>query len=319
MQPIDVVLKLKQAKKAADKNKVLQEAWDAECYEFFEGIHLALNPIMQFSLDAVPKIVEEDDEPDDLGFSKFRHLALEIFYDRIKAPMPHIEEALNTSSVVAWNEWYRKILLKSFGNLVTVSQINKFLQSVEDEDLLIPTFKHQKAQSSYLRRYPPGEYFIDGYVEGERLITVLRRVPRSFFFFDKKGKPINYNDLAVIEDLIDLIPVDIVFDGVYSEGRYHVFDVMPYDEYRKGSVNRTLEERHAALCDMQDAFTDLFGAKIRILPKKKVTVTVTSDTGLSKKEFREQGFTGIVFKKAEGGYFTGYANANWRIETVDRF
>ena len=312
MEPIDVIKKLKQAKKAADKIEVLKEAWEAECNDFFEGMHLAFNPLIVFNLNKVPRIIEEDDEPDNLGFTNFRRFALEIHYGQIKNTKKHVEDALNTSSVEAWNEWYRKILSKNFGNLITVAQLNKFLNSIEQTDLLIPVFKHQNVQKSWQNHHRYNiNYFVDPYIPGDRLLTVLRKVPTSVFFFDEKGKQATYHDLEDFENLIEHLPVDVLLDGVYSEGRYYVFDIMPYDEYRLGKVERPIEDRHKALCDMQELFVDTLGSKVRILPKKKVMITTRSQIKSVISEFLMLGYDSVVFKKADSGYLPGTNSTYW--------
>lgn len=160
MTPIDVINQLRKAKNSAEKQAVLSTAWTEECYEFFEGVHFALNPIINFDLTVVPKIVDEDNEPDELGFAAFRQLALDIYHKKAKNINKVIEDALNRSSVEAWNKWYRNILLKTLG-CITISQFNKFLNSIDETDLLIPIFKYQKI-SNHPRLYLHilGEYCI---------------------------------------------------------------------------------------------------------------------------------------------------------------
>lgn len=313
MEPIEVIKKLKKAKKAADKINVLKEAWNAECFDFFEGIHMSLNPLITFNIKEVPKIVDEDDEPDELGFSNFRFTALGIYHKRILNIAKTIDDALNTSSVESWNEWYSRILSKDLYKIVTVTQVNKFLKSVNEDNLLIPIFKCQKAQHTRKNffKYQRANYLIDPYTSGDRLLTVAKKSPTTIMFFNDKSKQVSYHDLEDFENLLEYLPIDVVFDGVYSEGRYYIFDILPLEHYKTGSIDISLIDRHKALCDLQDIFVDVLASKVRILPKKGITISNRSDIEKAFDEFVEQDYEGVVFKRAESGYHLGVSNTNW--------
>jgi len=314
MEPIDVVLNLKKAKKSEERLSILDNAWSAECFNFFEGVFLSLNPLINLNLKKIPKIIEEDDEPDELGFIEFRRIVTGIYHKKILNADKHIKDSLNMSSVVAWNEWYRRILLKDLHKLITVAQFNKFLMSKNEEDLLIPVFKFQKAQSSWsnFHKYSGNKFLVDPYISGDRLLVVAKKSPPTIMFFDAKGKKTIYHDLEDFENLLELLPIDVIFDGVYSEGRYYIFDLMPLKDYLSNNVEIPLSKRHRALCDLQDVFVNVLGSKIRILPKKMSMISSRSDIEKLFNEFVvEQGYEGVVFKRANSGYQPGKSTTNW--------
>ena len=79
MEAIEVIDKLNKVKSAKAKEKVITEAWNADCIDFFKGVNNGLDPFAKLSIDKIPLITEEDDEPDDLGIDK-----LLILYEALR-------------------------------------------------------------------------------------------------------------------------------------------------------------------------------------------------------------------------------------------
>lgn len=300
IEPIQYILDLQSAKKPADKISILRRAWDDGCRDLFSGLQISFDPLIRFDLPAVPKIIENDDEPDQLGFDEFKKLINNLREEEINV-------ALNKSSVIAWNEWYRKILLKSI-DCIKSSQVNKFLKSVNNIEFLIPVIKPQMMSEDFIgNNFSAGEYYIDPYLSGDRILTVLQPNPALNLQFNKEGDPIRIHDFS---NLVNLLPVGIVLDGVQHGDCYYLFDILPLQEYKTGKIGINQERRHRALCDLQDILADLYAGKVRILPKKRSMISNTTDANSAIDELRQQGYGDVVFKKVTGKYLLN-RNRNW--------
>jgi len=127
LKPIDIVLRLMDPQE--DHAKVIQEAWVADCEEFFIGLDLAINGDLQYNLDKVPGLPEDDEEEGTLTFGQFFQLAMGLAKDQ---PLPEqavqaVNNAALEANAIEWNLWYRRILLKSLHKHLPMELIQKEL------------------------------------------------------------------------------------------------------------------------------------------------------------------------------------------------
>ena len=113
IKPIDIVLSLMDPH--ADHDKTILNAWNSDSDEFFMGLDLATNPNLDFGVDRVPALDDEDEEPGTLTFAQFYELLMVLAHDKPSANDVHrmIEETALIANAIEWNLWYRRILLKS--------------------------------------------------------------------------------------------------------------------------------------------------------------------------------------------------------------
>lgn len=113
IKPIDIVLSLMDP--TADHETVLKNVWNSNDEDFFIGLDLATNPQLDFHVDRVPALDEEDDEPGSLTFAQFYELAMVLAHETPSDNDIHrlIEETALIANAQEWNLWYRRILLKS--------------------------------------------------------------------------------------------------------------------------------------------------------------------------------------------------------------
>jgi len=130
---IDIVLRLLDP--AEDCALVIQDAWNADCEEFFIGLDLAVNPDLQYHLDKVPGLPEDDAEEGTLTFGQFFQLAMSLARDK---PLPEqavqaVNNAAMSADATEWNLWYRRILLKSLHKHLPMDTIQKELIRLTSE------------------------------------------------------------------------------------------------------------------------------------------------------------------------------------------
>ena len=112
-QPQDIIAKLEADNSKLAKQAILQEALDEGLPEFWEGITLALDPLVTFGVKQVP---ERSDvlTGQGLAWPVFKELTRKLI-DRIltgHAARDAIILCKDTATTEQWNGWYRRILIK---------------------------------------------------------------------------------------------------------------------------------------------------------------------------------------------------------------
>lgn len=110
--------------------KVIRNAWEHDCDDFFVGLDLATNPFYDFGLTLVPAIEDDDDgDPGILTFEEFHRSALNLasgsLADINKRKI--LEGLALSANVTEWNLWYRRILLKTLGSHLPMDHIRDAL------------------------------------------------------------------------------------------------------------------------------------------------------------------------------------------------
>jgi len=132
-KPIDIVLRLMDP--AEDHAAVIREAWNSDNEEFFIGLDLALNPSLDFGLDRVPGLPDDDTDPGTLTFSSFYKLAMGLAHENPNKDdaQQFVEDAALSANAQEWNFWYRRILLKSLTKHLPMETIQTELMRLTSE------------------------------------------------------------------------------------------------------------------------------------------------------------------------------------------
>lgn len=109
--------------------KVIEDAWKAESEDFWIGLDLSLNPTIDFKVERVPEIDDEDDGTGNFSFNQFHNLAVALAQDPLDADARYklLSEAAMVANVKEWNLWYRRILTKSLHKYLPMEEIRKQL------------------------------------------------------------------------------------------------------------------------------------------------------------------------------------------------
>lgn len=314
MEPIEVIDNLNKQITSKGKEAILEQAWEDSCFDFFEGIQQALDPFTVLSVEKIPLIIEEDDEPDDLGIKQLLHLHGQLKKHQLtyKVAGQAIEDALNVSSVDAWNNWYRLILLQDFGKTVTPLQVNRVLTRFSKKNpkaikYLIPAIKAQKHQL-YQGDILIGNAYVDSFMFGVRTIIILEKDSNTVIAFNLRGKKVKVDER--FDRILKILPISLMFDAVKVKNKLNIVDIMPLEEYRKGYTHRNQMQRHEALCELNDLFYETFKGDVSILPKLRVNLTSDKSFRQVIADFKAQGISTVMIKDLQAPYLTRKSK-NW--------
>ena len=112
-QPQNIIAKLEADNSRLAKEALLLEAMDEGLPEFFEGLTMALDPLVTFGVKQVP---ERSDvlTGQGLAWPVFKELAEKLQNRELTghAARDAIELAMSVATTEQWNGWYRRILIK---------------------------------------------------------------------------------------------------------------------------------------------------------------------------------------------------------------
>ena len=329
MKPYQVIRLLRESPGRLDKERVIKDAWEMGCYEFFLGAQLAYDKLVTFGVKKVPQKVDSDENPD-FGYSDFYDLADQLRSRSLTGniALDHLEAAALTSTSEEWDEWYRLVLMKDFKCGVTSTTINKVLkeQGHESEEFKIPVFACQLAQDS--KDHPNkmvGIKMLDVKLDGVRILAVCNKDKNTVTLHTRNGK-INKNFPHIEKRLMGIIPYleeSMVLDGEMisrtfqdlmcqfnrkedvdtSDSCYALFDMIPLKHFIKGIYKVPQSQRDVTLNEFVELIKNELGDAIYKVPK--VTMDIVED----KEEFEkfnraaiEAGYEGIMIKDPDGHY-----------------
>ncbi len=352
MKPYEVIAQLEATSGRLDKERIVLDAWNQGCVEFFQGAKLAYDALITFGVKKVPLIEGEDDGTFvyNLEWSEFTTLL-----DRLRtrelsgnAARDALRSAADAASAAQWNGWYRRILLKDFKCGITESTINKVLESVGGKalDYIIPVFSCQLAKNG--EDHPKkiaGKKFLDPKLDGVRILTILNIENQTVTQYTRDGRQNDRFELiaASFAKLLPFLKQSIVFDGEVvsrsfqelmrqlnrkketntADAKLALFDVIPLADFLAGECKLTQTERHELLVGFMPLFAEHCGERVYVIPKMLVDLN-TPEGQQQFKEFNREtvdaGFEGIMIKDPKSTYRTKRTDAWLKIKpfiTVD--
>jgi len=352
MKPYQVIARLESTSGRLEKERILQEAWQSGCTEFFEGAKLAYDALVTFGVKKVPAIEGEDDpnfEPT-LTWGKFKDILGKLQKRELTGNLARdvLRSAADVSSTAEWNGWYRRILLKDLKCGVTEATINKVLEAEGDDakEYTIPVFSCQLAKNG--EDHPKkmrGNKFLDPKLDGVRIITILNKENGTVTQYSRDGRQNDRFDTitTALSKLLPLLKQSMVLDGEMisrsfqelmrqlnrkedvdtSDARLALFDILPLSDFLSGECKMTQTDRHELLSGMVGIFQEHCADKVYVIPK----LLIDLDTDEGQKTFKEfnretveAGFEGIMVKDPDATYKTKRTDAWLKIKpfiTVD--
>ena len=328
MHPFMFVLKLATLKKMPDKKTVLRGAAADGRVQLFEGFQMAFDKKRVYNVKSAP-LIEIDDsltqeeimEPGTYTWDMFKALIglLEKgeLDDTTKKKLMY--EACEESGIMEWNAFYRPIIMKNLKCGVTAKTINVILDEfgADARKYKTPIWKIQKISQSGLRA---GKKFLEPLLGGKRAITVINKDIRTVRMYSETGTLMK-NPKIDLEPLLELsyqFPGSIVFDGniinrdygalMNKDGKkyhYAIYDILPLDDFNQSYCPMPLEDRKAALNDLNDILREETNGQVYVLP------SLFFDFAAENKEKRLQefkdeisnaGFDYIVVKDRQSHY-----------------
>jgi DNA ligase-1 len=255
-QPHDIIKDLEADNSRLAKEAVLQQAYDEGLPEFFEGLTMALDPLVTFGVKQVP---ERSDvlSGQGLAWPVFKELCRKLIDRSLTghAARDAIILCKDTATTEQWNGWYRRILIKDLRCGVSEKTVNKVAPGT------VPVFTCSLAHDSAKHeKKMVGEKQIEIKLDGVRVITIIRG--DKVEMFSRNGKQF-HNFGHIIEEIETVIkdhpvPYPLVLDGEVMSANFqdlmkqvhrkdgnqstdavlHLFDTIPLGCFQAGSWDK---------------------------------------------------------------------------------
>jgi len=321
-QPQDIIAQLEADNSKLAKQAILKAALEEHVPEFFEGITMALDPLVTFGVKKVP---ERSDviTGQGLAWETFVELAMNLAGRKLTghAARDAIELAMSVATTEQWNGFYRRILIKDLRCGMSEKTVNKVAPGT------VPVFTCSLAHDSAKHeKKMKGKKQIEIKLDGVRVITIIRG--NKVEMFSRNGKQFhNFGHIiaeieAVIKDFP--VPYPLVLDGEVMSANFqdlmkqvhrkdgkqstdavlHLFDTIPLGNFRNGSWDKPQSFRslitnhwvrdhqdtlkHVSALDWEDVDLDTDEGQARFVELNKQAV--------------EGGYEGVMIKDIDAPY-----------------
>ena len=247
-----------------DKEKIISEAMEQGLDDFFEGIRMALDPLVTFGVKIVPE--KENEKSQNFLWKDFRVLANKLIQRELTghAARDAIITAMESAKKEEWNGFYRRVLIKDLRCGVSEKTINKIAKKFPK--YAIPIFSCPLAHdSANHEKKMIGKKQIEIKLDGVRVLTIIRQ--NKVEMFSRNGKQFhNFGHIiSEIENVLkeDPAPHDLVLDGEVMSANFqdlmkqvhrkdgkqtkdavlHLFDLCPLENFQKGRWDTSQTER----------------------------------------------------------------------------
>ena len=293
--------------------------------EFFEGVRMAMDPMITFGLKQIPE--KKDTDGAGMSWDTFT-LAITGFVTREvtgNAARDMIAEMMKNATQSQWNGWFRRILIKDLRCGVSEKTVNKVVEKKWPE-YTVPIFSCQLAHDGANHESKvTGKKLIEVKLDGVRVLTIVYpdgRVDQ----FSRNGKELvnfphlkeqlaqvsaNFTEPMVLDGEVmstsfqDLMKqVHRKSDVKAQDALLYLFDALPLADFEQGRCNSTQSARSNWL---KDWYNDNIEAltNFRILAQELVDL----DTDAGQTRFRainqsaiDGGYEGIMIKDPNAPY-----------------
>jgi DNA ligase-1 len=261
-QPQEVIERLEADNSKLAKQAILKAAMEEGLDEFFEGVKMALDPLVTFGVKKVPHKAENEVlSAQGCAWPVFKDLADKLIARQLTghAARDAIELVMGLATAEQWNGFYRRILIKDLRCGMSEKTVNKVAK--EFPQYAIPVFTCSLAHDS--ANHPKkmtGMKQIEVKLDGVRVITIIQG--NKVEMFSRNGKQF-HNFGHIIEELETVIkdhpvPYPLVLDGEVMSANFqdlmkqlqrkdtiqnsdavlHLFDTIPLGCFKNGSWDK---------------------------------------------------------------------------------
>ena len=313
-QPQVIIERLEEDNSRLAKEAVILEAMEEGLDEFFEGVRMALDPLITFGVKQVP---ERSDvlSGQGLAWETFVELAMNLAGRKLTghAARDAIELAMSVATTEQWNMFYRRILIKDLRCGCSEKTVNKVAKKFPQ--YAIPTFTCQLAHdSANHEKKMVGPKQIEIKLDGVRVVTIIR--DDKVEMFSRNGKQFhNFGHIiaeieAVIKD--NPAPYPLVLDGEVMSANFqdlmkqvhrkdgkqstdavlHLFDMLPLSAFREGSWDKPQHVRSQYVRSWVEKYSDVL-EHVQALDWEDVDLSTTEG---------EKRFVELNKAAVDGGY-----------------
>ena len=262
-QPDWYIRRLEEHNGRLEKEAILADAVKEGVPEFFEGLRMALDPLVTFGVKQVPEATEDGQG---LAWPVFVELAHKLQNRELTghAARDAIELTKSIATLRQWNDWYRRILIKDLRCGVSEKTVNKVAPGT------VPVFTCALAHDSAKHeKKMKGKKQIEIKLDGVRVITIIRG--NKVEMFSRNGKQF-YNFGHIIEEIERVLetnpaPYPLMLDGEVMSANFqdlmkqvhrkdnvqntdavlHLFDMAPLKDFIDGGWDKPQSFRSAAV------------------------------------------------------------------------
>jgi DNA ligase-1 len=313
-QPQDIIARLEADNSKLAKQAILLEAMQEGLDEFFEGITMALDPLVTFGVKQVPTRSDVL-TGQGLDWATFKVLAEQLRNRELTghAARDAIELAMGVATTEQWNGFYRRVLIKDLRCGMSEKTVNKVAKDFPQ--YAVPIFGCQLAHDG--ANHPKkmtGMKQIEVKLDGVRVLAVCKG--SKVELFSRNGKQF-HNFPHIIEEIEAVLaakpaPYDCVLDGEVMSADFqdlmkqlqrkdgkkatdavlHLFDFIPLTDFLAGSWDKpqTTRSNYVKYWVMENESV-----------LQHVQACAWEDVDLDSKEGQER-FVELNKKAVDGGY-----------------
>jgi len=319
-QPQNIIKLLEADNSRLAKEAILLEAMDEGLPEFFEGLTMALDPLVTFGVKQVPEATVDGQG---LAWPTFKELCRKLINRSLTghAARDAIILCKDTATVKQWNDFYRRILIKDLRCGVSEKTVNKVAPGT------VPVFTCALAHDSAKHeKKMTGVKQIEVKLDGVRVLAVCRG--GKVELFSRNGKQF-HNFPHIIKEIENVLsctpaPYDCVLDGEVMSADFqdlmkqlqrkdgkkatdavlHLFDFIPLKDFLEGGWDKPQTYRsnlvkywvlenndileHVQACEWEDVDLDTLEGQERFVELNKAAV--------------DGGYEGVMIKDIDAPY-----------------
>lgn len=320
----DIIKSLESTNSRLEKEEILRESMNQKLDNFFQGIKLALDPMITFGIKKIP---ESSYDGEGLSWEEFSETANKLSSRQLTGN--EAKETVNDMSkkckMDEWNYFYRRVLSKDLKCGVSQKTVNKVARNFPEYS--IPVFSCQLANDAANHESKMrGKKQVEVKLDGVRVIVIIEK--SGVKMFSRNGKQFhNFKTIvSEIEKCLAKKPDQqpFVLDGEVMSSSFqdlmkqvhrksnveledavlHVFDALPLSEFKKGYWGIPQKVRSIVLQEWLEENEDVL-EHVKGLNWEEIDLdTQEGQDRLSdfNKMAVEGGYEGIMVKDVAGSY-----------------
>ena len=282
---------------------------------FFQGVKMALDPMITFGLKQVPE--KKDEDGFGLDWNSFSNVADCLVSRKLtgNAARDAVKSLMTQAKKAEWNDWYRRILIKDLRCGVSEKTVNKVVEKKWPQ-YAVPIFSCQLAHDSANHESKvAGKKLLEVKLDGVRVITIVYPDGRVDQFSRNGKELVNFEHIKrQFSTVAKHFDEPYVFDGEVmsssfqdlmkqvhrksnvsaSDATLYLFDMIPLEDFQKGIWKVCQQERSDMLRNWYYE-NELFLTLVNVQMLEQEAVDLNTPEG--KKVFKE-----INQKAIDGGY-----------------
>ena len=293
--------------------------------EFFNGVRLAMDPMITFGLKQIPE--KKDADGAGLDWASFNN-AVQLFINRActgNSARDVVAQLMAQATKSQWNGWYRRILIKDLRCGVSEKTVNKVVEK-EWPEYAVPIFSCQLAHDSANHESKVrGTRLVEVKLDGVRIITIAYPDGRVDQFSRNGKELVNFPHIKEqIASVASGFAEPMVLDGEIMSSSFqdlmkqvhrksdvnakdavlYLFDAVPLKDFEQGESKVAQEKRSQWV-------KEWYNGNIESLPNLRVLAQeiVNLDTEEGQVRFKyinqqaiDGGYEGIMIKDPKAPY-----------------